>query len=304
MQPQLAVFYPNALITPSFVLTQLEQDVSPEYNFEEASYIAPGATFPGFTGLESKDPKVDSSTTQIRTVLDNMAFEGVSVGFTAASSMEFQQGKNLEGREPAADLVHTRVTASNSLFYWKSIKAGEKGFAKIDFSWNAVIDANGNPPLVTNNNVALTELPVVGELYRTGPVNLVIQLPDGAGGFTTETFNLCNDGWTWDNNIKIKQKKCGGLTAYSYAAVEMAEPKISIPTDNISQVLSLFEGGAIVSLDCYLRRALQGGENVDPGTAQHIKLSTIVGTAYPTNARTIMAMPHSFTVDTASIIPT
>lgn len=298
----LEIFYPNALATDEFVLTQLEDEVSPEYNFTESSLIAPGATFPGFTSLEMKDPKVDSSTTQIKTVLDAIAAagsEGIALALTTPSDLEWQKGRNLEGREPPTAAVHISVRANVALFYWKGITAGEKGFAKLDFVWMPTLDDNGNPPLVTSRDVALTQLPVVTELYRTGPVIMTVETPtDGV-----ITHEICNDGWTWDNNVTLKQKKCGGETAYAYNAVKYSEPKITIPTDNLSQVLSLYEGGSIVSIDAYLRRAQQGGENVPPGTPQHIKMSSIVGTAYPVNAKTITAMLHSFTFDTASAIP-
>ena len=276
----------------------MEQDVTPEFNFEESSYIAPGATFPGFTGIESKDPKVESSTTQIKTVLDAMAFEQISIAFGAAADLEYQKGKNLEGREPPNQPLHTRVRALLSMFYWRSIKANESGFAKLDFSWNTVTDGI-NPPLVTSNNVMLTTLPFVDQLYRTGPVILTAII----NGVST-TYEICNDGWTWDNNITMKKKRCAGLTSYSYIAVENAEPKVTIPTENVAEALSFFEGSPVVSIDCYLRRAQQGGENVDPATAQHIKLSSVIGTAYAPNAKSIMASLNSFTVDTSVAIPT
>jgi len=296
----VGIFYPNALKTPDFDLTQLESDASPEINWEDTSLIAPGATFPGYTGLEKRDPMLDSSTTQIATVLNAMTDEGISIGWDAAVDMEYQQGKNLGGRELATDAKHTILRATKSIFFWKSIQAGETGFAKLDFTWKAILDALGNPPLVPSFNVPITVAPVVTELYRTGPVILTVAPLDGG---PNETYEICNDGWTWDNNITVKEKKCSGQSAYSYVAVETATPKLTIPTDNINEVLPMIDGASIVSVDAYLRRAQQGGDNVDIAVPQHIKISSVVGTVYPNNVRSLMAMIHSFVFDTASVIP-
>ena len=295
----VAIFYPNALTTPSFVLTQFKE-ANPQWNWEESSVTASGAVFPGFTGMESHEPKLETSTTEIKKILDAMQSDGVAVGFDGNVDLEWQRGRNLGTREQPNQSQHINLRSTRSLFFWKSIKAGEKGFAEIDFCFKPIIDEAGNPPLVPSFGSTLTQSALVQELYRTGPVVMTVAPADGSAN---QTFNVCNDGWTWENNVVLKRKSCAGATADVYAAVETVTPKLTIPTENTADVLRFTRGGAVVSIDCYLRRAAQGGLNLPNDVAQHIKMSSVSGTVKTNDSKTIGAMVHSFSFDTSSVIP-
>lgn len=297
MSSAAKIFYPYALNFGAFALTQLEASANPEYNWEDATYTPPGSVFPTFTGMEYYEPKLETTTTQIKTVLDAIAangVEGVARGFTDPVDFSWLKGQNLGSRHAPTDAEHSQVRANNSLFFWKGIKAGEKGFVNLDFCWKPIIDADGNPPWVPANGIALPALSPEVELYKTGPV---------VANIAGQPVVICNDGWNWDNQIKLRRKACGGKDADDYVSIENVAPKVMIPTESVDDVISLSNGQSISSIDVYLRRHVQGGTIVPPDVPQHIKFSSVVGTMKPENARSISAMMHSFTFDTASVIP-
>lgn len=299
----VGILYPNALVTPEFTLTQLEAELNPEFKWEELVNINPGAVFAGFTGMESHDPRLETATTQIRTILDAIIDFGSDGTFISFSNipvdLEYRKGRNLGTKFQNGDSVHTNLRAGSSMLWWKGIKANEKGFSKMDICWKPIEDANGNPPFVPTSGVPISTNPITQELYRPGPVVLTYSVNGGAN----ETVELCNTGWTWENKIEEKRITCGGSTADKYFSLENIIPNLTVPTENQEDVFRLYRGGSIVSVDCYLRRCQQGGLPVAIDAASHIKLSSVVGTAKAIDSRSVGMMLHSFTYDLGSTIP-
>jgi hypothetical protein len=295
------IYYPNSFSHPDFVITQIDRELDPEFNFEDVSEIAGSAVFPGFTGSESNDPKLDFSTTQVKTVLDACTIEGVvNPNGDEPVILDWKRGQNLGARAANNAGNHISMTAGNSLFYWKGISAGEKGMAKIDCCWRPV-SVSGNPPWVLAFNHNITNLPTVEHLYRLGPVTLTYLKLGGSN----VTITICNDGWTWANNIVERNKMCSGANAPIYASIGNVVPTVEVTTDNLAQPLGLAPHGAsIVSASFYLRKLTPGGIDVPPGTAQHIKLTSTVGSVKPMGSKKFKFQLHSFTKDTASTIPT
>lgn len=287
------IFYPNALVGgtgSTLAITQFE-DAELEFNWEEVSQMSAGSVFPQFTGMESQKPEIATSTTQIQSVIEAMTFDGTAIPMID-SFFEWQQGANMGTREPATANKHTRVTASRALFYWKTIQANETGLATLDFCWKPVVDASANPVFIPTFDQTLDQVPAFNEAWRVGPV--VLNYNSGVDG-SAQSETLCNSGWTWDNNIQLKEKTCAGLDSPSYTAIEKSVPVARIPVENIEDVLKLYRGGTVTSVDFFLRRALQGGTNVPATTASHMKLSSAVGTAKPMTNKSIGIQMHSWT---------
>lgn len=295
------IYYPNAMAHSGLVITQIDRELDPDFNFEDISEVASSAVFPGFTGSEFKDPKLDFSTTQIKEVLDSCTIEGVALpDGDDPFVLDWRRGQNLGSRQANNAGNHISMTANMSLFYWKGITAGEKGLAKIDCCWRPIIDASGNPPWTLAFNHSITTSPTIEHLYKVGPVVLTYLKPGGSN----TTITICNDGWTWSNNIVEKNKMCGGANAPVYASIDRVAPTVEVPTENLAQNLGLAPHGAsIVSAAFYLRKMAQGSVAVPPGTAQHIKLTSTVGSVKPMGSKRTKFQLHSFTVDTASTIP-
>jgi hypothetical protein len=278
-------------------LSQIPDDLDPQFNFKDMRITPAGAVYPGFAGSSMLEPVIESSAAEIGTILDAMTVEGVGIGFSSSNvDLEWRAMANLGAM--ASGSSHVIQRATDSLFYWRSINANVEGEARIDWTLRPISADGVSLPWTILTSQALTITPAVSELYKFGPAVLTYNL--GAGNVS---MTLCNDGWTWSNNVEDRRKACSGSVADRFAAIRKISPTVELATEHVQDVLTFAGSEAIVSLDLYLIKLEDGGIQVASATAEHIKFSTTAGTVKPSTAKNLMFAINSWTVDTTSALP-
>lgn len=284
------LYIPHSINFPSGTdLTQLDA-LEPEFGLEGFRVNSASEVLPGFTGSMHSRPVLAMQTTQIKDVIDKMDQDGIAKGYSASNiDLEFRKVTSLTGRIALATTSNLRLRLANSLFCLNSISARIGSLATCNFTLLPISDGS-TAPMVYGSGVAISGTSAVQAVFEVGPVSL-----NGSA--------LCVQGWDFNTNISMIERRCSGSAYLEYAAVGNASPTLEIDLDDLATALAMLPAGAnLSSLTFYLRKKSQGGINVADATEEHIAFTASVGMARPINPKRVQVEVHSFSVDTTAAI--
>ena len=289
--PGTSLYLPHSINFPTGVdLTQLD-DLNPDFALEAFRVHSASEVTAGFTGSMSTRPVLSMATTQIKDVIDKLDQDYIAKAYSAANiDLEWRLVSSLTGRAAIAATSNVRARMANSLLCLNSISARIGQLATASFTLLPVSGDGTTAPMVISTGVAISATSAVQAVFEVGPVSI-----NGSA--------ICVQGWDYNSNISMIERRCSGSPYLEYAAVERAFHVIDIDVDDVTAVLSHVPAGTNVSsFTAYLRKKSQGGINVADATGQHISITGSVGAIRPINPRRVQVELHSIVTSTAATI--
>lgn len=286
------LFIPHAINFPvgGVDLTQLD-DLNPDFALEAFRVHSASEVTPSFTGSMSTRPVLSMATTQVKDVLDKLDLDYIAKAYSASNiDLEFRRVDSLTGRVAIGASSNVRARMANSLMCLNSISARIGQLATASFTLLPVSADGTTAPMVVSTGVAISATSAVQAVFEVGPVSI--------NGTT-----VCVQGWDYNSNISMIERRCSGSPYLEYAAVERAFHVFDVDVEDITQVMTHVPAGTnLSSFTAYLRCKSQGGINVADATAQHISITGSVGAIRPVNPRRVQVELHSIVTSTSATI--
>jgi hypothetical protein len=243
---------------------QLE-DVTPAQNVDELISYAGGATVPSFVGGNQVLPRIEFSTTQIKTILDTCTSgDGVSCKDYSAANVDlfYRKLDNFGTTDAIGTASHLRIRAVRSLMYWTRIEARQGAPATIDVVIVPTYDGSNKPlqglgaqTIAANINVA--------DQFTLGPVKLNGSWIDGV------------QGWTFDQGLSELLTPSDGQVHATFCGLHRSQPVLTIDTPDLGQWPTLDDPGlSVTALIAFLtKKHATALSNVADATVEHIRFT-------------------------------
>lgn len=261
------LYYLHGILLPNGSWIKVLDEASPGFTHEELVGYAAGSPVPSYRGGFSVRPKLEFTTSQVKTILDTCGLWGYDAS-AGNCDLYYRLGKSHSHREAAAEPDHLQIRYTRAFLYWTKLSASEGKAATVTCTIVPTSDGT-NPPVVPISAAIPTEL-VAGEYYGLSKFFL-----NGA-----EEDEVTE--WELDMGVVLDEFAGGGGDYLTYIGVARHNPVFSLPNKDLSALVDLtINGLAITSLSVYLRQRQQNKSvGVALATASHIKISGSGGMAW------------------------
>lgn len=260
--------YPHALILPGSPNKEIVQfeSASPNEELTELIAHASGDPLPSFVGFMNAKPGFTFSSTQLKTLLDELSAAAVVKSYIGSNlDIEMREGTIGGARIAIATTTHLRGRCGNAVLVWESLSAQHDGQASLS-GRVVMLSADGTTkPLTWTNAVAVTGTTKVQHIYTLGP--LKINGSFVGGGRSAE----------WNNRLTLDESASDGEPFNTWVDIEQYQPQLIYRARNAGLLATYNDPVAVTSCTLFLRKKLANGYVVPDATEEHIAITTTAG---------------------------
>lgn len=266
--------YPHAIVLPGTPNKEIVQFESADPNEELTELIAhaSGDPLPSFAAFMNAKPGITFSSSQLKTLLDELVAGGTVVKSYIGSNVDFEFREGTLGgvRVAIATTTHLRGRCGNAVLVWESLSVQHDQQAMMG-GRVAMLSSDGvTKPLTWTDGVAISATTKVGNIYTLGPLKL-----NGSfvGGGQSAEYN---------NRLTLDESASDGEPFNTWLDVDNFQPQLVYRARNAALLSTYNDPTAITSATLFLRKKLANGYVVPDATEEHI---AITGTAGVVKAR-------------------